>query len=56
MSKSLEFFILVVGETFEYQFMYDGTQKIVNFFNANRASILPLFFHPFGHSQCLQIS
>ena len=31
MSKTLEFCVLLVGETFEYQFMYDGTQKIVDF-------------------------
>ena len=30
MSKTLEFCISVVGETYEYQFIYDGTQKIVN--------------------------
>jgi alpha-D-xyloside xylohydrolase len=33
MSKTLEFCISMVGETYEYQFMYDGTQKIVNVIN-----------------------
>jgi alpha-D-xyloside xylohydrolase len=31
MSDTLEFSISVVGETFECQVVYDGTQKIVNF-------------------------
>jgi alpha-D-xyloside xylohydrolase len=30
MSKTLEFCISVVGELNEYQFMYDGTRKIIN--------------------------
>jgi alpha-D-xyloside xylohydrolase len=31
MSKTLEFSISMVGEAYECQVMYDGTQKIVNF-------------------------
>jgi alpha-D-xyloside xylohydrolase len=31
MSKNLEFHISVVGETYECQVMYDGTQKIIDF-------------------------
>jgi alpha-D-xyloside xylohydrolase len=30
MSDTLEFCISVVGEIYEYQFVYDGTQKIIN--------------------------
>jgi len=31
MNKTLEFSISMVGEIGEYQFVYDGTQKAINF-------------------------